>query len=306
MKIYFAPLEGLTDSIYRKLHRKYFPGVDKYFTPFFSPTVHRSLTPKEARELPYADELDAIVVPQILTKSPQDFLWFTGVCKERGYGEVNLNLGCPSGTVFSKGKGAGMLREIDALDRFLEEIFTGTSLPISVKTRLGVESAEEFPALLEIFNRYPICELVLHSRVRSQFYKGSPNMEAFRYCLDNAKAPVCYNGDLFSLSDIERFSAQFPACKTVMLGRGLIANPGMISGCTDKETLRAFHDALLSAYAAAFGSERNALFRMKENWFYLLPTFENSEKLSKKLRKCTDMAQYRAITREIFDTLPRV
>ncbi len=306
MKIYFAPLEGLTDSIYRKLHRKYFPGVDKYFTPFFSPTVHRSLTAKKARELPPADSIDATVIPQVLTKSPEDFLWFAGVCKDLGYEEINLNLGCPSGTVFFKGKGSGMLREPDTLDRFLGEIFSAAPLPISVKTRLGVESPEEFPALLEIFNRYPICELTLHSRVRSQFYKGTPDMEMFRYCLDNAKAPVCYNGDLFSLQDIERFSAQFPNCQTVMLGRGLIADPGMVSGGTTVETLQSFHDELLSNYVAAFGSERNAMFRLKENWFYLLPTFENSEKLGKKLRKCTDITAYKTITREIFETLPRI
>ena len=303
MKIYFAPLEGLTDSIYRKLHRKYFPGVDKYFTPFFSPTVHRALTPKEARELPRADQLDAAVIPQILTKNPEDFLWFAGVAQDLGYKEINLNLGCPSGTVFSKGKGSGMLREPDALDRFLGEIFAGTPLPISIKTRLGVESAEEFPAILEIYNRYPIHELTLHSRVRSQFYRGNTDMEAFRYCMENAKAPVCYNGDLFSTQDIERFSSQFPTCKAVMLGRGLIANPGMF-GCS--ENLETFHDELLSTYITAFGSERNALFRMKENWFYLLPTFEGSDKLGKKLRKCTDIAEYRTITREIFEALPRI
>ncbi len=302
MKIYFAPLEGLTDSIYRRLHRKYFPGVDKYFTPFFSPTVHRSLTPKEARELPPADQLDATVIPQVLTKNPEDFLWFAGVARDLGYEEINLNFGCPSGTVFSKGKGAGMLREPDALDRFLDQIFADTPLPISVKTRIGVESAEEFPTLLDVFNRYPIYELTLHSRVRCQFYKGTIDTEAFRYCLDNAKAPVCYNGDLFRVQDIENFSAQFPTCNTVMLGRGLIADPGMF-GC--RENLEAFHDELLNTYIAAFGSERNALFRMKENWFYLLPTFAGSEKLGKRLRKCTNIGEYRAITREIFETLPR-
>jgi len=306
MKIYFAPLEGLTDSIYRKLHRKYFPGVDKYFTPFFSPTVHRALTSKEARELPPADSFNGIVIPQILTKNAEDFLWFAGVCRDLGYGEINLNLGCPSGTVFAKGKGAGMLRDTDTLDRFLEEIFSATPLPISIKTRLGVESPEEFPSLLEIFNRYPIYELTLHSRVRSQFYKEKPDMEAFRYCLENSRVPVCYNGDLFSLQDIAHFSAQFPACNTVMLGRGLIADPGMLSGGTKRETLQDFQDELLREYVTAFDSERNAMFRLKENWFYLLPTFAGSEKLGKRLRKCTDITEYKAITREIFETLPRI
>ncbi len=304
MKIYFAPLEGLTDCVYRSVHRKYFPGVDKYFTPFFSPTVHRSLTPKEARELPPADTLDAIVVPQILTKNAEDFLWFASKCAELGYSEVNLNLGCPSGTVFAKGKGSGMLRDLDSLDRFLEEIYTDTPLPISVKTRIGVESPEEFPALLAIFNRYPIYELTVHPRVRTQLYKGKPNMEVFHYCVANSTSPLCYNGDLCSQRDIAAFSARYPTCQSVMLGRGLIADPGMV--CTPpvtRQQLQSFVDELTDSYVEVFGSERNTMFRMKENWFYLLQKFENAERLGKRLRKTTDIAEYRAITREIFETL---
>ena len=304
MRYYFAPMEGLTDSVYRRLHRKYFPGVDKYFTPFFSPTVHRALTPKEARELPPADELDTLVVPQILTKNAEDFLWFAGKCAELGYKEVNLNLGCPSGTVFSKGKGSGMLRDTDSLDRFLDEIFAAAPLPISVKTRIGVESTEEFPVLLSVFNRYPIYELTVHPRVRTQLYRGEPDRKIFRYCTVNATAPLCYNGNLCSKADIGSFSAQFPECSAVMLGRGLIADPGMLSGGTRRETLQAFLDELLSSYIEVFGSERNAMFRMKENWFYILHKFDDSEKLGKRLRKTTDMQEFKSITREIFETLP--
>ena len=304
MKKYFAPLEGLTDSVYRRLHQKYFPGVNKYYTPFFSPTMHQMLTNREQRELPPADTLKATVVPQVLTKNAEDFLWFARQAADRGYGEVNLNLGCPSGTVFSKGKGAGMLRDTQALDRFLDQIFNNAPLPISIKTRLGAASPEEFPALLAIFNRYPVYELTLHPRVRSQFYKGEPDMDSFRYCAENASAPVCYNGNLCSLGDIDRFTADFPGCQRVMLGRGLMADPGMFSGGTKAEHLQAFLTELLETYIEVFGSERNAMFRMKENWSFLLPGFADSEKLGKQLRKTTDLTEYKAITREIFETLP--
>ena len=149
MRTYFAPLEGITDATFRRLHHRYFPGcVDRYYTPFFSPTVHRALTPREARELPPADTLNTVVVPQLLTKVAEDFLWMAGQCKELGYEEVNLNLGCPSGTVTAKGKGSGMLREPDVLRQFLEEIFAGTKLPISIKTRIGFTEPEEFSNLL--------------------------------------------------------------------------------------------------------------------------------------------------------------
>ena len=162
MEYYFAPMEGLTDSVYRRLHHKFFSGVDKYYMPFFSPTVHRSLTEREARELPLADSESFTAVPQLLTKSAEDFLWAARQCADRGYGEVNLNLGCPSGTVFSKGKGSGMLRDPDGLERFLDTIFASSPLPISLKTRLGVEDSEEFERLLEIYNRYPVSLLIVH------------------------------------------------------------------------------------------------------------------------------------------------
>ena len=140
MRYYFAPMEGLTDSIYRRLHHKYFPGLNRYYMPFLSPTIHRSLTRREDRELPIADSVPFTAIPQVLTKVPEDFLWAAQVCKDRGYGEVNLNIGCPSGTVVAKGKGSGMLRNPEELDRFFDSVFAASPLPVSVKTRLGLES----------------------------------------------------------------------------------------------------------------------------------------------------------------------
>lgn len=305
MQYYFAPLEGITDSIYRELHHKYFPGVHRYYTPFFSPTIHRNLTPREARELPIASTLEYTVIPQVLTKVPEDFLWFSNVCKDLGYEEVNLNLGCPSGTVTAKGKGSGMLKDPEQLNFFLSEIFEKTPIPVSVKTRIGFASPEEFFRLVEIFNQYPIKELIIHPRTRVQFYNGNVDMQAFRYGVGNSKAPVCYNGNLSSKQDIEQFSEQFPEIESVMIGRALIGDPGMLSDTgTTPQLLEQFHDELLQRYTEAFGGSRNAMFRMKENWRHMLCKFDNNEKLGKALRKTTDLTQYQSITRQIIHTLP--
>lgn len=305
MGCYFAPLEGLTDSIYRRLHHRYFPGVDGYYTPFFSPTIHRCLTPREERELPLSGEEGINVVPQLLTKNAQDFLWMARVCQERGYRQVNLNLGCPSGTVVSKGKGSGMLADPEALERFLDEVFAHTPLPVSIKTRVGVTSDQEFSRLLDIFNRYPLALLIVHPRVRKDYYEQPLRMEAFRQAMALSRNPVCYNGNLCSLGQIEDFWQVFPGCGDVMLGRGLIGDPGMLTpGGTDGKRLEAFYNDLLEEYLVAFGGSRNAMFRLKENWRYLLCRFENSEKLGKRLKKTTDLAEYRSITAQIFATLP--
>lgn len=302
MKYYFAPMEGLTDSIYRRLHHEFFPGVDAYCMPFLSPTIHRALSKKEQRDLPPAGAVPAI--PQVLTKNPEDFLWAAGLCRDLGYDCIDLNVGCPSGTVVSKGKGAGMLRNPDDLDAFLWEIFNRSPIPISVKTRLGLYDAEEFPELMEVYNRYPIQLLTVHPRLREDFYKYPVRMEGFDYALSHSKNSLCYNGNLNSLQDIEAFRQKYPQVETVMIGRGLIGDPGMLSGSGDVRQVEAFFDRLLEEYTEAFGSSRNAMFRLKENWRYLLRHFEGSDKLGKKLRKTTDLQEYKSLTAQIFETLP--
>ena len=304
MQYYFAPLEGLTDSIYRNLHHKYFGGVNRYYTPFFSPTVHRALTPKETRELPPADSIGYCVIPQLLTKIPEDFTWMAQQCADLGYPEVNLNLGCPSGTVTAKGKGSGMLRDPDALDSFLYEIYRDAPLPISIKTRIGFSDPEEFPKLLEIFNRYPVSQLIVHPRVRSAFYKGPVHMDSFCLADETSIAPLCYNGDLSNLANIQEITNRFPKVQAVMIGRGLIGNPGMLTPeGTKVRQLELFHNELFEQYIQNFGGPRNAMFRLKEHWSMLIGHFENSDKLAKRLRKTTDLGEYRAIAAEIFHTL---
>ena len=304
MRYYLAPMEGITDSIYRRIHHKYFPGVDRYYMPFLSPTIHRTLTNKEDRELPMADSVDFVAIPQILTKIPEDFLWAAEQCQQRGYSEVNLNVGCPSGTVVSKGKGSGMLRNPEELDSFLDEVFQKSPLPISVKTRLGLENPEEFPALLEVFNRYPITELTVHPRVRKDFYKEPVREDWFRYAYENSKNPLCYNGNLMTKEQSDAIASAYPSVESVMVGRALIADPGMFSGGTTHAALEGFLRELTEEYVVVFGSARNAMFRLKENWGFLRHRFEGSDQLWKRLRKTTDIAEFNSITAEILHTLP--
>ena len=296
MRYYFAPLEGITDSIYRKLHHQYYPGIDRYYTPFLSPTIHRGLTNKEQKEIPLACAIPYSCVPQILTKNTDDFLWLAHQCQDLGYAEVNLNLGCPSGTVTAKGKGSGMLREPEVLDRFLDSIFSGTDIPISVKTRIGYNSPDEFPQILDIFNRYPICELIIHPRVRHDFYNGCVNIEMFEYAVKHSHAPLCYNGDIANSSQL----TSLPQVNSVMIGRGFIANPGMLNNDMDQNKLKQFLGDLLEAYTLDFGSSRNAIFRLKEHWHYLQNSFVGCEKMIKQLRKTTDISSFKQITETIF------
>lgn len=305
MNSYFAPMEGITDATYRELHHKYFPGVDRYYMPFFSPTIHRHLTPRESRELPTADSVDFVAIPQLLGKNLEDMLWAIDLCGNLGYGEVNINLGCPSGTVVSKGKGSGMLAHLDELDAFLNGIYSKATLPISLKTRIGVNEPEEFGAILEIYNQYPVAELTIHPRVRKAFYKGPCHMDVFSYAVEHAKMPLCYNGNVCSQADIQAISDAYPTVQSVMIGRALVADPGMLTPTgTTRENLEAFLTELSETYCRIFGSSRNAIYRLKDNWHYLITLFDGADKPWKELRKTTDYQRFCAITQEIIHTLP--
>ena len=304
MRYYYAPLEGITDATFRALHHKYFPGVDRYFMPFISPTIHRCLTNREARELPKADSVPFTAVPQLLGKNVEDMLWALEVCKDLGYDEVNINLGCPSGTVVSKGKGSGMLSDIYALDEFLEAIYAKAPLPVSLKTRIGVNDSENWAKILEIYRDYPVKELTVHPRIRKAFYKGDCDLAAFSWAVENAPFPVCYNGNINSIADAEKIAARFPMVESIMIGRGLVADPGMLTGGTDRQTLKAFLTELSDTYCTVFGSKRNAIYRMKDNWHYLISLFEGSDKLWKEMRKSTDYDRFMSIANEIIETLP--
>ena len=305
MKYYFAPLEGVTGSEFRRVHHRFFPGVDAYYMPFLSPTQDHILTQREKRNVLPEHNQGFRAVPQLLTKQAEDFLWCAGELAAMGYDEVNLNLGCPSGTVVAKGKGAGMLASPDDLKRFLDTVFSRSPVKISLKTRLGLENPEEFPPLLDLFDQYPVSLLIVHPRVRSDFYKVPVRMAWFRYAVEHFSAPLCFNGGLVTAGDCAQFARDFPEVDQVMIGQGLLANPALVRQArggpgADRETLRAFHDELYHTYLDIFASQRNTVFHMKELWSYLSRLFDGAEKPMKRIRKAADSPSYEAAVAQMF------
>ena len=297
MNFYFAPLEGIGGYIYRNAHQRFFGNVDKYFAPFIAagPEVH--FHKREIRDVKPENNTGVPLVPQILTNHVQAFVETAKVLQEFGYEEVNLNLGCPSRTVVAKGKWAGFLAEPDRLDAFLEKIFAQVPMKISVKTRLGVENREEAGRLTEIFNQYPISELIIHPRIQKDYYHNEPDWAKFKEVLEVSKNPVCYNGNIFSTVDYQKFKEAFPTVHRVMLGRGILANPGLIGeiigqAAMSKEQVYEFHNYLLKEYRELFGNDRNTLFKMKELWCYLAHSFADTKKYEKKIRKAEKMPMY--------------
>ena len=305
LPIYFAPLEGVTDAAFRRVHKEHFSGVNKYFIPFVSPTQDLVFTPREKRNILPEYNQGYTAVPQVLTRKADHFLWAANHFADMGYKEVNLNAGCPSGTVTAKGKGSGMLTDVLALEQFLDEVCAKSPLPVSVKTRIGFTSPTEFERIMEVYNQYPLLELIIHPRTRSQQYEGRANKFVYRDALAASDLPIVYNGDLFTLEDCEKHQTDYPKTTALMLGRGLIGNPALAQTLKGgapitKETFIAFHDALMQAHAEFH--PRNVVFgRMKEFMKYAVCSFENFEKPRKRLRKAANMDAYLDAVHQLFD-----
>lgn len=309
MKYYLAPLEGITGYIYRNAYHDCFTDFDKYFLPFIAPHESRSFNAKEKNDLMSEHNQGMYVVPQILTKSAKDFIQIASGLRDFGYQEVNLNLGCPSQTVASKGRGSGFLARPQELDAFLEEVFSKTDMRISLKTRVGKDSYEEWERLLDIYNQYPLEELIIHPRIQKDFYKNKPNMATFAWAVEHSRNRLCYNGDLFNAEDYEEFTKEYPDVELTMFGRGVLKNPGLLGElkeqkCLDKQKLLEFHDRIYQDYTKAFSGDRNVLFKMKEIWSYQIQLFQDAEKFGKKIRKVQHAADYEAIIRELFANVP--
>jgi tRNA-dihydrouridine synthase len=304
---YFAPLEGITNSIYRNAFHNFFHPMDKYFTPFFVPS-QRGLSSKDLKELLPDQNEGLYLVPQLLTNRSEHFIRAAQQLQGLGYQEVNLNLGCPSGTVVSKKRGAGFLTDPSELERFLDEIFSVSDLGISIKTRIGLKSADEFEVLLELFNAYPLSELIIHPRIQTDYYRDRPNLEVYRSALSESKHPVVYSGDLFTAKQVHTFHASFPQTKALMLGRGLIANPGLMEQVAlgtplTKEKLWAFHEYLYLRYQEVLFGTKPLLHKMKELWHYMICLFRESSKHAKRLRKAQTTLEYEAAVSAIFRDL---
>ena len=306
MKYYFAPLEGISGYIYRNAYEKFFPNnIDKYFTPFIVPNQSKSLKTKEFRDVLPENNNGLNIIPQILTNNSEGFIATCKKLKQLGYDEVNLNLGCPSGTVVSKFRGSGFLGKREELDNFLDEIFKIQDMKISIKTRLGVDSADEFYEIMKIYDKYPMEELIIHPRTRQDFYGNKPNMEMFKDALKSSKNTICYNGDIFSVKDYEKFIEECPSVDRIMIGRGSLANPGLINeikgkGVVDKNILKEFHDEVCMGYKERLSGDINVLFRMKELWSYMIGMFEDSEKVAKKIKKERMLSEYNVSISRLF------
>lgn len=296
MKLYFAPLEGITTYIYRNAHFESFGGCDYYYAPFINPSDQEKVSKKGMRDIFPENNPHIPLKIQVLTNNSDSFLKFEERAIELGYDEINLNIGCPAGTVVKKGRGAGFLRNTDELDAFFDRIFSSAKAKVSVKTRIGYHSPDEMEALMDIFNKYPMSLLIIHPRTRDELYGGNVHMDVFEKAYEKARMPLCYNGDIVTKEDYEKIALRFPELDGIMLGRGAIQNPAIFREINGGRPLSCkelfvFSEKLMKIYRETYTTDTFALHKMKEQWIFMIKNFPEEKKTEKAIRKAKTLQE---------------
>ena len=303
-RLVLAPIRGITDSLFRNIFTRFFAGFDLAVAPFV--TTMQGKRQKQLADLAPEKNKNLAIIPQILSKDPVRFRELSKILATMGYREVNWNLGCPYPMVANKGRGSGMLPFPERIKEFLEEV-RGIELKLSIKTRLGYFQADEIMKLIDIFNDYPLTELIIHPRTGKQMYRGEVDLQMFGRCLEMSRHPVIYNGDICSRDDFVRLADRFPRVSGWMIGRGALADPFLPARIKNlplpaapKAQLRLFHDAMFAAYQQTLFGPGHILGRMKGLWFYLSSSFVDSGKILKKIQRCKTITRYERLIERIF------
>lgn len=325
MNYYFAPMDGITDYLYRKIVWKHFPYADKLYAPFIQPNEKPVIVPKEYNEICPENNKGIPMVPQILTCDALGFIRVVEILEDMGYEEINLNLGCPAKLIVSKGKGSGMLADLYSLDKFLHTIFNHPwNAKITVKTRLGLTDNADFADLIDVYRKYPIHELTIHPRYRSDFYSGTPRLNEFAKIftasadnssnlstynsMQNNATKICYNGDINSTADRDRIINSFSNISSIMCGRGALSNPALFrelkgGAAISKAEFISFHNDIYDVYKNTVAKERHFLHKLQEMWTYWNQYFNFDNELIKKLRGVSSLEEYTPVSNQLFDSI---
>ena len=305
LPIHFAPLQGYTDDVYRRIHHELFGGITTYYTPFVR-MEGGGVRSKDMRDIRPEFNEGVPVVPQIIVKSMKEFEYLVSIIEEKGYQEIDINMGCPFPMQAKHGRGSGLLAHTDIIQEISQAIQEKKHLHFSVKMRLGWESQEEWKPVLDILNDTPLRQITLHPRIGTQQYKGKTDMEAFAEFYARCKHPLIYNGDITTLVDIQNIETSYPNLAGIMIGRGLLARPSLateyVSGKespweTRRNQLHEFHNRLMAHYETTANSEAQVHNRMRLFWEYM--EAEIGKKTYKKIMKAGNLKNYLAAVREV-------
>ena len=309
LSLSLGPFQGITDAPFRNVFKRHFSGIDKFFTPFFT-GIHKEEHAKnlQGEEIdPRCNDVETLT-PQILSTDAEEILRFAKQCRQLGYEEINLNMGCPFPRVANKKRGCGLLPYPDNVEAMLDRVFEEIDIKFSIKCRLGYFNPEEIDAIIPVFNKFRLSELIIHPRIGKQLYKGEADVERFKAIIPLINAPLVYNGDIVSVESFEHIRDLVQPVKQFMLGRGLLANPFLaeeIQGGTysASERTKRLHAYVLDLYEDRLrhaGGSPKVLGRMKELWSYLMNSFEEPQVVWRKIKKINALKEYVYAVETIF------
>ena len=298
MKIYSAPLQGFTESVWRNVHNEVFGGIDGYYTPFLR-YEHGEIRSKDIRDVERKNNSVENLVPQIIAATPEEMHPLLDLVRNEGYKRVDINMGCSFPLQARKKHGAGILPYPEMVFALLDEVKRNDDIVFSIKMRLGWNEKSEWKALVSAMNDTPLSHVTMHPRLGIEQYKKPVDIDAFREFYDACNHPVVYNGDLLTLEDIQRIEREFPALDGIMLGRGLLANPALgfeysvgkkMENRELASSVRKMHDKMHDVMAQRLQGNTQYLSKLKPYWEYLLPDMLKRDK--KAIMKATTIEKY--------------
>lgn len=305
INISLAPLQGLTDYIYRNTYHKYFEGINLYYSPFLR-IEKGEIRKSKLKDILPENNKNIKLIPQILANSTNDFFYIANILTDLGYDEVNWNLGCPYPMVAKQGMGSGMLQYPLKIKQILDGVFGNLNCKISIKMRNGYDMDSSILEILPILNNYPLSDIIVHPRTGKQMYKGNINMDVFKKCLKISSHNISYNGDIKDIECYLQFKENFPEISRIMIGRGIIANPFLASQIKEieqpnnkKEIIGKFHDTLFQEYCSVLSGDSHILNKMIPLWEYLSTSFTNSKKVFKAIKKSPKLNKYELTVKNI-------
>lgn len=285
-----APLQGVTDNVWRMAQHEVFGGVDAYYAPFMR-VEHGEVRRKDLRDVDPERNAGTTLIPQILACQPEHALMMVDALKQMGYRRIDINLGCPFPPIALHRKGSGMLAYPDLAENLFKALAAVDGVEYSVKMRLGWDRNDQWRDILPLMEALKPVNIAVHPRIGKQQYKGDLDIEQFEALLAASPWPVVYNGSLRTVEDIEEVINRYPSIAAVMVGSGLAANPGMLSPDASPDDYRRFHDMLVDGYTDQLnGGEAQLVRHLQDIWQTFLPG--TGHKLFKAIRKSRTLEQY--------------
>jgi len=308
LTIYSSPLQGFTDFRFRNAFQSYFGGIDTYIAPYIRVYGTTEIKPGNARDILPANNSSLDLIPQIITKDADEFLFVAKYVLKLGYTELNWNLGCPYPMIAKRGMGSGLLKLPGKIDEILNRVCAESDIQISVKMRLGYESPQEIFNVLPVLEKYRLSNITIHPRIGKQLYRGEVDLKTFEDCLGLSSHKIFYNGDITSVRSFRELKDRFPAINNWMIGRGLIADPflpamikadNLVYPENRYEVFNSFHDTLFSSWEEALSGQKHLLMKMYSFWEFFIQLFPHSPKGLKKIRKAQSISVYREVVKQI-------